>query len=158
MPPDDEEGRPGEKAPSDDRAGGRIETSLTAPVDRRLVAARRRWAYGLVRRCPEPPPSFGSAAWLALPEGAAKVAAVVIAAESWATEGDELPEQLARELENARAGFKLAEDADYQDRAQAHRAEWSRFPSSGKSFAERRAVQLASVKPRTGDYTGKGSA
>ncbi len=106
-----------------------------------------------------PVPKYGSAEWLALPEGdPAKVAAVVVAAECWATEGDELPEQLARELENARAGFKLAEDADYQDRAQAHRAEWSRLPSSGKSFAERRAEQLASIRPGPGDYTGRGSA
>jgi hypothetical protein len=54
--------------------------------------------------------------------------------------------------------FKREEDSEYRARAAAHRAEWSRLPSSGKSFAERRAEQLASVKPRPGDFTGRGSA
>jgi len=123
------------------------------------VAARRSWAYRLLRRCPQPPPIYGSAEWLGLPEGdPAKVAAVVVAAECWATEGDELPERLALELENARAAFKLETDRDYVERYQSHRAEWSRLSQTSKSFAERRAEQPSSVKPRPGDYTGRGSA
>ncbi|MDQ3481434.1 MAG: hypothetical protein M3423_08945 [Actinomycetota bacterium] len=123
------------------------------------VAARRSWAYRLLRRCSQPPPIFGSREWLELPEGTpAKIGAVVAAAECWAQDAENVAEDLRHEIDVRRESFKRAEDADYQDRAQAHRAEWSRLPSSGKSFAERRAEQLASVKPRPGDYTGRGSA
>lgn len=70
----------------------------------------------------KPLPSYGSPEWLALPEGdRRKVAAVVVAAECWATDLDDLP---ARTLAESRA-FKAAEDADYQARAAAHRREWS---------------------------------
>jgi hypothetical protein len=82
---------------------------------------------------------------------------VVRAAECWAQAGDELADDLRRELDDRRTAHKAAEDADYQARAKAHRIEWARL-STGKTFSERRAEQLASVKPRPGDYTGKGSA
>lgn len=123
------------------------------------IAARRRWSYRLVSRCTEPPPTYGSVAWLALPEGdRAKIGAVVIAAECWARAGDDLEIDLRREIDAARLAHKQADDADYRARSVAHRAKWSRLPSSGKSFVARRAEQLASVKPRRGDYTGRGSA
>jgi len=113
----------------------------------------------MIRKAASPPPRYGSAQWLSLPEGdPAKAAAVVVAAECWATEGDELPERLALELENARAAFKLETDRDYVERYQSHRTKWSQLSQTSKSFAERRAEQLASIGPRPGDYTGRGSA
>ncbi|MDQ3103702.1 MAG: DUF2742 domain-containing protein, partial [Actinomycetota bacterium] len=60
---------------------------------------RRRWAYGLIRRCPSPAPSYGSAEWLALADDdPGKVAAVVVAAECWAQSGDTLELDLRREV------------------------------------------------------------
>ena len=92
------------------------------------VDSRRRWAYRMIRRCPEPPPTYGSADWLALPEGSpAKVAAVIIAAEAWARMGDELEAEIRVELDLAWKAHKAAEDAEYRARAAAHREEWGRL-------------------------------
>lgn len=46
----------------------------------------------------------------------AKVAAVVIAAEAWAWEGDEPERHLRLKVEMSRRAFKVDEDVDYQDR------------------------------------------
>ena len=86
---------------------------------------RREWAYGLISRCHTPPPAYGTPEWLALPEGPEKVAAVVIAAEARAGEGDNLLERLAAEVAFEREAFKAAEDADYIARRDAHRASWT---------------------------------
>lgn len=116
--------------------------------------ARKRWALCLIRRCPAPPPAYGSSAWLALPEGSAeKVATVCVAAESWASTGDLLEEDLRREIEVARLTHKQAEGADYFARAAAHRQS---APRPGKSFAQRRAEQLTlsgrpDSRPRAGE-------
>ncbi len=100
------------------------------------VAARRRWAYRMIRRCPEPPPLYGSAAWLALPEGSpARVAAVVRAAEAWAQCGDELEAELRTELDLAWRAHKAAEDAEYQAQAAAHRERWSHLPLTKPTYA-----------------------
>ncbi len=134
-------------------------SSLTLKPAADLAAARRRWAYRLVRRIATPAPLYGSQKWLQLPEGdPAKVAAVVTAAESWAQAGDDLETDLRLEIDAARRAHKQAEDADYQARANAHRAEWSRRTPTGMTFAERRTEQLEAAKPRIGDYTGRGSA
>jgi hypothetical protein len=80
----------------------------------------------MMTRTDGPSPSYGSPEWLALPEGdLRKVAAVVRAAECWATEGDELEVRLAREVEQLRAAFTRDNDIDYAARRDAHRAEWS---------------------------------
>ncbi|MDQ3105414.1 MAG: hypothetical protein M3Q87_09445 [Actinomycetota bacterium] len=114
---------------------------------------RRRWAYDLIHRRPQPPPSYESAEWLALEDDdPVKVAGVVVAAECWAQSGDTLELDLRRELEAARTAFKQAEDGDYAARAEAHRKEW--VAPSGAGFAERRQAQLAAVGPRAGDYPG----
>jgi hypothetical protein len=86
---------------------------------------RRRWAYALTSRCDTPPPSYGSPEWLALPDGPEKVAAVVIAAECWAFDGDHLEQTLRAELEFSRHAHKAAEDAAYRERRDAHRATWT---------------------------------
>lgn len=72
-----------------------------------------------------PIPPYGSQEWLALPEGnRRKVAAVVVAAESWARDGDELAERLAREVEEQRRAEKRSEDAEYVTEYVSHRKEW----------------------------------
>lgn len=90
------------------------------------ITSRRRWAYRMLRACPEPPPTYGSPEWLALPEGsAAKVGAVVRAAECWAADGDQLEARLRLELDLARQAAKAAEDADWIARRDAHREDWT---------------------------------
>jgi hypothetical protein len=86
---------------------------------------RRRWAYRLISRCATPGPAYGSPEWLALPDGPEKVAAVVRAAECWATEGDDLLENLRAEIELSQAALKATEDADYIASRDAHRADWT---------------------------------
>jgi len=114
---------------------------------------RRRWAYALIRRSPTPAPLYGTPEWIALADDdAGKVAAVVVAAECWATAGDTLELDLRREVEAARLAYKQAEDDDYRARAEAHRKEW--VPPSGGGFAERRQAQLAGVLPRPDDHPG----
>lgn len=89
------------------------------------MRARQAWAYALIRRCPTPPPRYGSPEWLALPEGPEKVAAVIIAAEAWASAGDELEENLRAQLRAEWEAHKAAEDADYVARRDAWRAAWT---------------------------------
>lgn len=87
---------------------------------------RRAWAYGLISRASSPPPRYGSPEWLALPEGPEKVAAVVIAAEAWASSGDVLEETLRVQLDAARqAHLKAAEDEAYRAHREAWRRDWS---------------------------------
>lgn len=86
------------------------------------IVARRRWAYSLARRCTTPPPPYGSSEWLALSDGTPeKVAAVVNAAEAWARDGDNLADNLWRELEEHRRLDKAAEEAECVARAAEHR-------------------------------------
>jgi len=89
------------------------------------TSQRRRWAYSLIRKAEMPPPSYGSEAWLALPDGSDdKVAAVVVAAEAWAVDGDNVEGRLRDELEDRAAAEKHVEDADYQALATEHRKRW----------------------------------
>jgi hypothetical protein len=82
------------------------------------VNARQEWAWNLVGRHPSPP-TYGSPEWLALPEShPAKIAAVVIAAECWARDGDELEDRLRSEVLALSRANKLAEDAEYVARYQ----------------------------------------
>jgi len=114
------------------------------------VTACRRWCYSLIRRCPEPPPRFGTWAWYNLPdESAAKVGAILIAALASLRSDGELELDLHRELEVRRLTHKMADDAEYQQRARAWRATAPRW---GQSFAERRAAQLEAAQPRPGDF------
>ena len=90
-----------------------------------MTHARRRWAYRMMSRCSAPPPVYGSAEWLALPEGSAeKVAAVVCAAECWATDGDNIEANLRAEFTTATAANKRADDEEYVARRDAHRDRW----------------------------------
>ena len=70
-------------------------------------------------------PRYGSLEWLQLPEGSvAKVAAVVIAAEAWARVGDDLADDLTRELEQTRRVRKQLEDEHRAGQVSRHREQW----------------------------------
>jgi hypothetical protein len=77
------------------------------------VNARQAWAQHLINAAPDAP-RYGSPEWLALPEShPAKIAAVVVAAESWARDGDDLEERLRREVLALSRAYMQAEDAEY---------------------------------------------
>ncbi len=158
MPPDTRE-RPGRETEATLRSvvGTEASTSRIQPATH-LIAARRRWAYGVIRKATSPSPVYGSAEWNALPlDDPRRVAACVRSAECWAQAGDDLCDSLAAELDAARIAHKLAEDREYVERAEAHRSEWARRRWHRKTFVERRAEQLESAKPRPGDYKGSGA-
>ena len=116
------------------------------------VTARRNWAYALTRKCSTPPPRYGSRAWLALSEGSPeKVAAVVIAAEAWASDLDNMPANLALELDNMRRQAKKNEDLEYVARAAEHRKQWGnlRVVPDRDGLAARVAEART---PRSGDF------
>jgi hypothetical protein len=122
------------------------------------VVARRVWAYRMLRRCDVPPPLYGSREWLDLPDGHfAKVAAVVVAAEAWARDGDGLEHQIAAQIEAGRAAFKAEEDRRYVARARMHREEWHPVTHSTRpSFVERRRRQLEDAGLTPEDVAGRG--
>jgi hypothetical protein len=103
--------------------------------------ARRRWAEWMMIQAGGPVPRYGSPEWLALPEGdRRKVAAVIVAAECWAREADELEDRLRVEIEFSRIAHKLIEDAEYVARRDAHRAEWKR--TNDKILRAKRAATV----------------
>ncbi len=116
-----------------------------------ITNARRKWAYSLIRRAKEPPPPYGSAEWLRLAEGSAeKIASVVIAAESHARAGDDLPLDLAREIDARRA----ADDEHYRA---LHRQAAERVAQIVKlpDYREKRRRELDAAQPRPGDFPGR---
>ena len=61
-----------------------------------------------------------------LPEGDdAKIAAVVVAAESWEKDRESLADNLAIELDVMQRTAKSLDDAEYSARRDAHHAEWA---------------------------------
>ena len=131
-----------------DRAPVPLTESATDNHD--LVIRRRRWSYALVRRAKAPIPAFGSKAWMNLTEGSAeKVASVVVAAEAWARDADDIEARLQREVAESRRAFERLD-------AELHRAAVAPLTRARvvSSFAERRARQLAAAAPRQGDYRG----
>ena len=114
---------------------------------------RRYWARQLIERQTPTRPIYGSTAWLMLDsEHPDKIAACVVAAECWATQGDNLEDDLRREVEALRVGDKKAEDREYLESFASH------IKRSGgrvlSSFEERRRRQLEAAKPREGDHPG----
>jgi len=122
----------------------------TGMAGRDLVIRRRRWACALIRRATVRPPAYGSAGWHALPEGSPeRIAAVVVAAESWQRDDDDLEGLLRAQVEQQRRAF-LQRDAE-QHRAAVEPLMRARVVSS---FAERRRAQLDRAAPRAGDHPG----
>ena len=90
------------------------------------AAERSEWARRMIVRAGAPVSAYGSAEWLALPEGdSRKVAAVVVAAEARARESDQLEESLWAECIAASRAHKVAEDARHFASRDAHREEWA---------------------------------
>ena len=120
-----------------------------------LAAYRRRWAYALVRKAKVPPPTYGSPEWHDLPEGSPeKIAAVVVAAECWALDGDDLPARLAVEIEADRLAEEHRLDELHAENVDMVHRLASR-PGIGMSYAERRARELADAGlARPGDFRG----
>jgi hypothetical protein len=109
----------------------------------------RRYIESRVKRI-----RFGSTEWLMLDDSDPdKLAAAVVAAETYASADDTLEDDLRREIEGLRAGFKREEDAAYQRQAAEHRARYGN-PAVRKSFQQRRAEQLAAAEPKPDDSTG----
>lgn len=121
---------------------------VTAP----LIEKRKAWARALVARCKTTPPQYGTAEWFALPEGSpAKVAGVVIAAEAWTSDGDNLADNLERELDDRRRVDKMLEDAEYHAASSEHRRHWGNLrlvPDRGDLETRVAKARL----PRPGDY------
>jgi hypothetical protein len=121
---------------------------------------RRRWAQSLIRRADAATPGYGSAAWLALADGDhAKIAAVVIAAECWARDGDDLADRLADEVRRGFENHKRLDDEEYRERAEAHRRTWRRENAITETVARRQKQRREWLqrKPRPGDFKGRGS-
>lgn len=151
--PPNEKGRPQAALSSE-----LVATTRTSPADTGTLGrstGRRYWARRMVDKAKGADiPTYGEATWLSLPDGdPVKVAAVVIAAECWAQDGDDIPGRLAVEMAASYAAHKEAEDAAYVAKAKAHR-ETAPKPVRA-SFMQRRAEQLAAAAARTGDYTGR---
>lgn len=102
------------------------------------VESRKRWARRMMEKATGTVPTYGTTEWLELPEGdVAKVAAVVRAAECWASEGDDLEESLRYEMTAARLAFKRDEDADYVARRDEHRQRWEGLPQDVERVVRR---------------------
>lgn len=107
---------------------------MTPPIDRREYR-RRVWARALIDRAAKPIPPYGSDEWHQLPEACAeRIAAVVIAAECWALDGDDLPSRLARELDDRSLAEKHATDWIDQQAASEHAEQWAHLSRSGVPF------------------------
>jgi hypothetical protein len=153
-PPDDEcpgmvaEALKSRLAATDSHSSARPENSPTT--------RRRYWARRMIDKAHGAGiPTYGSPEWACLPEDDARwVAAVVIAAESWARAGDTLEDDLRREVADLRAAYLADEDEDYRRRAAEHRARWGGTPS--QSFSSRRAEQLRAAEPRPSDRPARG--
>lgn len=100
-------------------------TSLhSVNVDRRQYR-RRHWAFARIHAGGQGVPRYGSDDWLALADtDPRKVASVVVAAECWAREADDLVERLRLEVELSQRAFKATDDALYVARKEAHKKEW----------------------------------
>lgn len=133
--------------------------SLAAATDKsaahRPSTGRRTWARALIDRATGPIPSYGSTEFL-MADDATKLGSMAVAAEAWASDSENLEDDLRRETEAFRLGFKAAEDQEYQQAAAAHRERLSKQYGVSTSFAERRRRQLEAVNPREGDFTGGG--
>ena len=114
---------------------------------------RRYWARRMIDKARGAElPSYGSSAWLMLPDGdPRKVGAVIVAAEAWAQAGDTLELDLRRELANRWFAEKHADDADYAADMLAHRERWQPV---ARRFA-RLAARREAGPPRPGkDHAG----
>ena len=103
---------------------------------------------------PHPASGLDDPEWLALPEGPAKVAAVVRAAECWATEGDEAGGAAADGGSRCPGSpFKQLDDAEYVARRDAWRQEYEQRgyaprPATGGGQHDAPRARLGTTLPR----------
>jgi hypothetical protein len=142
---------------------GRVEASVGPNT------GRRYWARRMIDKAKGAQlPVYGDATWLSLPDGdPVKVASVIVAAESWASLGDDIPGRLTIEVAASYVANKQAEDAAYEARAEAHReayetvrrGTYEQTRQDVISLDKWRAARIAeAVKPRPGDYRGRSGA
>lgn len=104
----------------------------TLPAGTDQVRQRQAWARRMIRAATGPIPCYGSRTWAALPEtDRRRVAAVVVAAEAWQQQCDELPGRLGQEIATMRAEQQQHEAASF-----AEMAAGVRRLASVPSFAE----------------------
>jgi pimeloyl-ACP methyl ester carboxylesterase len=117
---------------------------------------RKSWSRALIDKATRPIERYGSPEWCALPlDHPNRVAAVILAAESWAWDWENLEDNVRREVEDLRAAFKRDEDAEYVRQYTEHRSAWQKKRVVSISFEERRRQQLEDAKPRPGDFPGR---
>lgn len=149
MTDSNEKRRPGQEASFSKLSGDNTDSSYIH---------RKSWSRALIDKATRPISSYGSPEWCALPlDHPNRIAAVVLAAESWAWDWESLEENLRREVEDLREAHKREEDAEYVRNYVEHRKTWSRKSARvvSMSFGERRRQQLEDAKPRPGDFPGR---
>jgi len=130
-----------------------LDTSVPSNKLAELAIGRRSWARRYIERRTAFI-AYGSTEWLMLPtDHPDKIAACVVAAECWASNGDTLEADLRREIELLRAAHKRREDEEYQLNAQAHRDRYG-HASVVRSFVDRRTDQIAAAMPQADDHPG----
>lgn len=126
-----------------------------SPPEHAARERRRQWARTLIRRGEADGatiPRYGTDAWHRLSQDdPRRIAGVVIAAESWATDADDVPGRLRRELYDAAVAAEAIEEEGWR-RAVAMVRDLGR-PSPrdplnprGRSYAERRANEQAWIR------------
>lgn len=91
-----------------------------------MSAERESWVQRMLEGIPRPLPEFGSPEWLALPDGdRLKIGSIVVAAECWARDGDDLEQRLRTEVLAASRAHKAAEDAEYVAQRDAWADSWT---------------------------------
>ncbi|MGW7684863.1 hypothetical protein ACWGID_29255 [Kribbella sp. NPDC054772] len=130
------------------------------PADPAATTARRAWATAMVAHITDRTtnPAYGSPRWAALADDDPhKLAAAVIAAECWATDTDDIPNRVRRELDalhqaEERHRAQQFEQATAIARAAATRAAFTLRAHYAKTQAER---ITEARRPRPGDYPGQ---
>lgn len=110
-----------------ERSGPGLPTGTALNATNSLAPSVRRieWAARLIE-AGRPCPRYGSEEFLALADDSpAKLASILVAAECWARDADDLEQRLWDECIAASRSHKQAEDADYCARRDAHRESWT---------------------------------
>lgn len=138
------------------------------PATPAAITARRAWARAMVAHITDPTtaptdlPGYGSPRWAALADDdPRKLAAAVIAAECWATDTDELPHRLRRELDALRTAHEAAEERRWtvadEDARRVIRAAVSPAAFTLRAhYAKTQAERITEARRlRPGDYPGQ---
>lgn len=130
------------------------------PADPAATTARRAWAKAMVAHITDriTNPAYGSPRWAALADDdPRKLAAAVITAECWATDTDDLPNRVRRELDAARQAEEHRWAEVVEELRRVARAAASPAASTLRAhYAKTQAERIADARrPRPGDYPGQ---